>query len=285
MRREAYRLAEATPYLGGARIHRINPSLLGLALIVAFVVTLLGVVTGADPHPLMLAAPMVVVFVPLVVLRFYVRAGVRLNNDGVQALQRDDTDAAAAGFRATATGYYLRDTVVMALHNLGVIALRRRDFEGAAALFRAAIEASRGFRFGSTPDYYQSLARSQLAFTLAILQDTRGAEVELAAMGALPPTSLAIAYAVRACAMIAARRGQWPEVVRVLDAEHALLRNVLVASEAVLAEALESYALARIAAGSPAAATRPSEPVLADAEARAYVRGILPEAESVLAGA
>jgi len=162
-----------------------------------------------------------------------------------------------------------------------VLALRSLDLPSAIALHRAAIAASDGFRFRWQPNLPADLARAQLAFVLAASgEDLEGARAALTA--AKQTTSpLAIAFTVRAQAMLAARQGKFDEVVDILDGERALLRNVLPLNDAVLCEALGSYALVRLG-NTYRGAARASQPVLADDLARAYVRRMLPEAETVL---
>jgi hypothetical protein len=275
--------AERTPWIGNARIRRYNPTLALLLLLVptlAAVPVVLEDVGRLFPVAVLL---LLVALVGLVVISRRAVRGVRLNNGGVALMTRGEDLGAANTFRAVVRGFYGRDIVGTSLHNLGVLALRSLDVPSAIALHRAAIAVGGGFRFKWQPNVPTELARSQLAFVLAAAggdEALREADATLEA-GREAISPLPIAFAVRARAMIAARRGKFDEVVDILDAERALLRNVLPLNDAVLCEALESYALLRLG-NTYRGASRASSPVLADDAARAYVRRVLPEAEGVL---
>ena len=275
----AFAAAERTPWLAGARIRSYNPAVAALVLVVAMISALpLGL---ADPEHLALPGFGLFVFGfgGALVLRFRAIRALRINNGAVALMTRGEETAAASAFRAAASSRFGRDVVAMSLHNLGVLALRSLDLEGAALLQRAAIAAGEGFRLPWVPSYAADFARAQLAFVLAATGS--GAEIDEAASlleRTKPPDApLAVAFSARARALLATRRDDFERTVAVLDEERALLRNVLPLNDAVLCEALHAYALSRLAD-----ASRPFSPVLADDQARAYVRRILPDAESVL---
>ena len=279
----AFREAEKTPWIGGKRIRAYDAGLTSLGLLVAMIVALpLGLF---DPQAFALPALALFVlgFAGALLLRVRALKGLRLNNGGVAQMTRGEDVAASTAFRAAATSIYGRDVVAMSLHNLGVLALRSLDLPSAVALQRAARAAGRGFRLPWQPSYAAEFAGAQLAFALA----ASGGDAELDEAAALvdadkPPSApLAIAFAARARALLLARRGRFEETVDVLDGERALLRNVLPLNDAVLCEALLSYALLRLddaLRGAP----RAHSPVLADDPARAYVKLIFPACEAVL---
>ena len=273
--------AERTPWLHGERVRRYNPTLALLALLVPAVAAV--PVALVDPERSWPIAMLLVasVFAGLMVLVRRTVRGVRLNNGAVALMTRGEDLGAANGFRAVVRGFFGRDIVGMSLYNLGVLALRSLDLPSSIALHRAAIAASGGFRFRWQPNLPGDLSRAQLAFVLAAsgtdLEEARAA-LDAARQATAP---LAIAFAVRARAMLAVRRGRFEEAIDVLDGERALLRNVLPLNDAVLCEALAAYAVARLG-NTYRGAARASQPVLADDLARAYVRRILPEAETVL---
>ena len=279
----AFREAEKTPWLAGKRIRAYDATLASLALLAAMIVALpLGLL---DPQAFALPGLglFVLGFAGALLLRVRSLGGLRLNNGGVAMMTRGEDVAAAASFRGAATAVYGRDVVAMSLHNLGVLALRSLDLPSAIALQRAARAAGRGFRLPWQPSYAAEFAGAQLAFALA----ATGGEAELDESAALveaekPPSSpLAIAFAARARALLLARRGRFEETIEVLDQERALLRNVLPLNDAVLSEALLSYALLRLD-DAYRGAPREHSPVLADDQARAYVKRIFPECEAVL---
>jgi len=282
--RQAFAEAERTPWLQGQRIRRYNPTLALLALLVVAMAALPVVLEDPErlwPIAMLLAAT---ALGGLVLLGRRTIRGVRLNNGAVALMTRGEDLGASNAFRLVVRGSFGRDVVGMSLHNLGVLALRSLDLPSAIALHRAAIAAGDGFRFRWQPNLPADLARAQLAFVLAASgEDLEGARAALtAAKQATSP--LAIAFTVRAQAMLAARQGKFDEVVDILDGERALLRNVLPLNDAVLCEALGSYALVRLG-NTYRGAARASHPVVADDLARAYVRRMLPEAETVLVSA
>ena len=278
---QVWKDAEQTPWLRGERVRRYNPTLALLALLIpagAAVPIAIG-----DPERLWPIAMLLLAwaFLGLVVLVRRSVRGVRINNGAVALMTRGEDLGASNAFRAVVRGSFGRDIVSMSLHNLGVLALRSLDLPSAIALQRAAIAASGGFRFRWQPNLPGDLARAQLAFALAASGERleeAGAVLDAARQA---PSPLAIAFAARARAMLAARRGRFEQVMEVLDGERALLRNVLPLNDAVLCEALASYALTRLD-NTYRGAARASQPVLADDLARAYVRRMLPEAETVL---
>jgi hypothetical protein len=276
-----FREAEQTPWLRGERVRRYNPTLVLLGLLIPAVAALVLELEDPDrmwPIALLLVAA---AFAGLLALSRRAVRGVRLNNGAVALMTRGEDLGASNAFRAVVKGFFGRDIVGMSLYNLGVLALRSLDLASSISLHRAAIAAGDGFRFRWQPNLAADLSRAQLAFVLA----ASGEQLEEAASsleagkGATSP--LAIAFAVRARAMLAARRGRFEEVLDVLDGERALLRNVLPLNDAVLCEALASYAVARLG-NTYRGGARVAQPVLADDLARAYVRRMLPEAETVL---
>jgi hypothetical protein len=274
----AYAEAERTKWLAGARIRAYNAT----ALLLVLVGAMLAALPLALVDPARLALPGLALFVfgfgGGLVLRFRAIRALRVNNGAVALMTRGEDAAASSAFRVAASGYFGRDVVSMSLHNLGVLALRSLDLPSAAALQRAAVAAAAGFRFPWQPSYAADFARAQLAFVLAATDASALDEATSLLRGTKPLAApLAIAFAVRARALIAARREDFDETAAILDEERALLRNVLPLNDAVLCEALHSYALTRLA--DPA---RPPQPVLADDVARAYVKHIFPAAESVL---
>jgi hypothetical protein len=273
--------AERTAWLEGRRVSAYNPTLALLALLVVTVAAI--PVVLADTLRLWPIALLLLGagFGGVIALRRRTVRGVRLNNGGVALMMRGEDLGATTSFRAVVRGFHGRDVVGMSLHNLGVLALRALDLPSAIALQRAAVAVGRGFRF--RPSIPTELARVQLAFVLAAGgRDDELAEADAmleASKDALTPQ--AIAFVARARAMLAARRGRWADVVDALDAERALLRNVLPLNDAVLCEAMESWALGRLGESYRGAA-RVAHRVLADEAARAYVKRLLPAAESVL---
>lgn len=282
---KAFDDAAKTPWLAGDRVRLYNPTLAVLSLLVPTLAAI-PLVLG-DPERLWPVAMLLLLVAVggLVALGRRATRGVRLNNGAVALMTRGEDLGAASTFRAVARGWFGRDVVGMSLHNLGVLALRSLDVTSAVALQRAAVAAGRGFRFRWQPSLPTDLARAQLAFALGAAgtdEDLREADAVLAAgkdaTGAQP-----IAFAVRARALVAARRGKHEEVVAILDEERALLRNLLPLNDAVLCEAMESWALGKLG-GVYRGASRAQHPVLADDAARAYVKRVLPEAETVLVG-
>lgn len=280
---DAFEKAEQTPWLAGQRVRLYNPTVAVLSLLVP---TLAAVpVVLEDPLRLWPIAFLFlgVAVAGLVALGRRATRGLRLNNGAVALMMRGEDLGAANAFRAAVHGFFGRDIVGMSLSNLGVLALRALDLPSAIALQRAAIAAGRGFRFRSQPSLATDLARVQLAFALAA--NGQGADLDEAAALACATeeaaSPLAMALAVRARAMIAAKRGRFDEVLAIFDGDRALLRNVLPLNDAVLVDALESYALGRLGSTYRGGARAP-HPVLADEPARAYVKRTMPAAESVL---
>jgi hypothetical protein len=210
------------------------------------------------------------------------REGVRLNNDAVVLITRGDIEGASAKLRTAVSGIFPRDVVAMSLFNQGVVAVRTRDLETAKARFRESVAMSSGFRLTRAPSLYEGLARAQLAFACAVtgeLDEAAACLGHLEGPGRASP--LALAFAARARATVALKRGQFEDVVAILDGERALLRNALTQNDAVLSEAMRTYALSRLGDAYRAAA-RTTAPIYADDLARAYVRSMLPEVEPVL---
>jgi hypothetical protein len=291
--RPTLRAAEQTPWLNGARIRAYNPTLALVFLVAMLVFGFLFVLEDIERFWPLAYAEAVGGFLALFVLgRWGIRA-MRINNGAVALMTRGEELAAAGAFRAVVCGFYGRDVVGMSLHNLGVLALRKLDLSSAITLHRAALVVLSGFRFRWQTSIAQELARSQLAFVLAVAQadgpaeggtsqaqlDEAGALLDATKASAIPQV---IAYATRARAMVALRRGKLEDVVATLDEERALLRNLLPLNDAVLSEAMTSYALMRLGDAYRGAA-RPHASVLADDQARAYVRRIAPELDVVLA--
>ncbi len=280
-RRSIFAVAEKTPWLEGQRIRRYNPTLAILSLLVPVLAAVPVMLEDSErlwPIALLL---LLLAMIGLVVLGRRATRGVRLNNDAVALMTRGEDAGAQSAFRVVVGGLFGRDIVSMSLYNLGVLALRSLDLQSAVALHRAAISATGGFRFAWQPNLVADLARAQLALALAATGgdlDEAGAALEQTKRATSP---LAIALAVRARAVVAAKRGRFDEAADSLDAERALLRNVLPLNDAVLCEALGSYAATRLGSTYRGAARAP-QLVLADDLARAYVRRILPEAESAL---
>jgi len=280
---DAMAAAERTPWLASTRVRRYNP-LLALSLLFIPAIAALPMTIVDSEHLWPIAMLLVVLaFAGLVLVGRRAMRGTRINNDAVALMIRGDDVAASAAFKEVVSGFFGRDIVAMSLHNLGVLALRSIDLPSAIALFRASLAAGAGFRFRWQPNVVAQLSHASLAFVLAA-----GSEAFDEAAGELEKeemtSPLAIAFAARARAMIAARRAELERVVDVLDAERALLRNVLPLNDAVLCEAMLSHALSRLG-GSYRGAPRASQPVVADDSARSYVRGLLPEAEAALVSA
>ena len=211
------------------------------------------------------------------------REGVRLNNDAVVLITRGDLERANAKLHAAVTGVFPRDVVAMAHFNEGVVAVRGGDLEAAKARLRESVAMSGGFRLTRAPGLYEGLSRAQLAFACAVTGEIEEAEACLAKLEAPGRASpLAVAFATRARATVALKRGKFEDVVAILDGERALLRNALAQNDAVLSEAMRAYALSRLGDAYRAAA-RTTAPIYADDLARAYVRSMLPEIEPVLA--
>lgn len=276
------RAAEATPFLANTRIRGFgSPST---------VVLLVAVFLGGALLAVALQQPVVALalFVGCIVLFFawYVRAtaAVRSNNHGVALLLRGDDAGASARFREVVGHWHSRDGVAMALHNLGVVALRAHDVTSATALLRACLEAGKTFRFKSMPDTWSALAHAHLGFALAVQGHVNEADAELAWLRGATPSHLpmAMAYAARAHAMMDIRSERYAEAVAILDADKALLRNVLTGNESVLAEAMLAHALTKLRGQGEQART--PDPVYADDESRSFVRAYLPEAEGCLQG-
>jgi len=210
------------------------------------------------------------------------RKGVRLNNDAVLLITRGDLEHANAKLRTAVSGVFPRDVVAMALFNQGVVAVRTRDLETAKARFRESVAMSGGFRLTRARGLYEGLSGAQLAFSCAVTGELDEAEACLSRLdGPGRASPLAVAYAARARATLALKRGKLEDVVAILDGERALLRNALAQNDAVLSEAMRAYALSRLGDAYRAAA-RTTAPIYADDLARAYVRSMLPEVEPVL---
>jgi hypothetical protein len=279
---DAFAQAESTPWLSGKRIRAYNPTLALLALLVPPVAGI--PVALVDPvrfWPIAFLGAMAAFF-GLIVLGRWSTRGVRVNNGAVALMTRGEDLGASNAFRVVVSGFHGRDVVGVSLHNLGVLALRALDTDSAIALLRAAIAVGGGFRFRWQPNIATDLARPQLAFALAAKNESLDEADALLEAGKAATSPQAIAFAVRARALLAARRGRLEEAVAILDEERALLRNVLPLNDTVLCEAIMSYALLR-QGDTYRGATRPHSAVLADAAARSYVRRIMPEAEVVLA--
>ena len=276
----AYAEAERTPWLGGARIRAYDALALVLFFLVAMITALPLGLAAPESFVLPAIALFVFGFAGALVLRRRALRSLRLNNGGVALMVRGEDAAAAAEFRRATSGRFARDVVAMSLHNLGVLALRALDLPSAVALQRAALAASNSLRFPWQPNFGGELARTQLAFALAACGQARDLDEASALVegeGSTPLVSpLAIAFAARARALVASRRDRFEAAVRILDEEHALLRNVLPLNDSVLCDALLAHALARLG--------RPHSPVLADDAARAYVTRIFPAAAEVLVG-
>jgi tetratricopeptide (TPR) repeat protein len=209
------------------------------------------------------------------------RKGVRLNNDAVVLITIGDTERARDKLRAAVSGVFPRDVAAMALFNLGIIAMRERDLDSAKKLLRESVDTSSGFRLARATALYEGLSRAQLAFTQAVTGELDAADATLAHQGAPRPSPLGVAFATRARAALALKRGRFDDVVSLLDGERPLLRNALSLQDAILAEAMRAYALSRLGDGYRAAA-RATAPIYADDLARAYVRSMLPETEPML---
>lgn len=264
--------AEATPLLAGRRVRRYNAL---AVLLVALCVAMLPAVITLDP---VWVAGGGAAFIALMVpVLLHAQRAARLNNRGVERLMCGDDDEAARAFAELATGRYTRDAVQMALMNLGVVALRRVDFASAAKLLAASIEAAGGFRLAIAPDLYSGLARAHLALALAATGDLDGARRELRAAHAVPTIAMAIAYVTRARAYVSLAEGNLAATLQTIDAERELLRNVLTSREAALAQAIEAVALAEMQSRHGAAPRAP-EPIVVDADERAFVLALLPTA-------
>jgi hypothetical protein len=276
--------AEATTWLRDARIRAYNPTLaLVLLLVPPLAVIPIAFLDAERFWPFAFAAALTTFFALLGLGRRATR-GVRLNNDGVAMMTRGEEVGAAQSFREAIIGLYGRDVVGMSLQNLGVLALRALDVPSAIVLERAAIAAGRGFRFRWQPSLPTELARIQLAFMLAATNEQKESLDEAAALlEAAKATTMpmAIAFAARAHAVLALRRGELEAAIGILDEERALLRNVLPLNDGVLCEAMISFALLR-SNDTYRGASRSHSAVLADEQARLYVRRLLPEAEAVL---
>jgi tetratricopeptide (TPR) repeat protein len=251
--------------------------------ITCVVVVTFGVLARPELVVLALLAWAISNLVAVWALRGNHRDGVRLNNDAVILITNGDIERANAKLHAAVTRVFPRDVAAMALFNQGVVAVRTHDLETAKTRSRESVAMSSGFRLTRAHGLYEGLARAQLAFACAVTGDLDEADACLAKLdepGSASP--LAIAFAVRARATVAHRRGRFEDVVAITDAERALLRNALAHNDAVLAEATRAYALSRLGDAYRAAA-RTTPPIYADDLARDYVRSMLPETLSVLA--
>jgi hypothetical protein len=279
--------AESTPQAGGVRIRRYNPTALWLGLVatttaaMGAAVVLLGAATRVELAIVALLAWAVSNLSMVWIFAGHQRKGVRANNGAVTLLTMGDEARATEMLRGAVSGFFPRDVVAMSLYNLGIVAIRARDTASAAKLFRASVDAASGIRFKSAPALYSGLSRAQLAFTLAVMGELDAADACIAQTDMTTVSPLAIAFGVRARATLALRRGRFEDVVAMLDAERALLRNALSLHDAILVEAMRAHALSRTANAYRAAA-HASGPTYADDLARAYVRSMLPELEPML---
>lgn len=267
------RAAEETPFLRGRRVRRYNP--------LAWIFGLMAITLAPGAimlDPAWVAAGGAVLIAGVVLLLVHTSRAARKNNRAVARLMSGDDEGAAPAFVELATERRPRDVVVIALMNLGVIALRRCDFASAARLLAASVECAGGFRLAMVPDLMSGLARSHLALALAAVGDLDGAKREIRATHTQPTLAPAIAYAARARAYVSLREGQLAATLQTLDAERALLRNVLTGRESALAQAIEAVALGKMQE-LHAAAPRAPEPVLVDPDERAFVLAVLPEAQ------
>lgn len=280
----AFREAERTSQAGNVAIRRFNPTLLVLAftgIVTTFAALVVFAMATARRADLAIFALLGWAILHLLFVWTYAarqRRGVRLNNNAVAMLGGGDDMHAVASLRSAIGDLYPRDIVGMSLYNLGIVAMRALDSTSAKKLFRASVAAATGFRMKGSADLYSGLARAQLAFALAITGELDEAEGYALEPGA---SALAVAFSARARAAIALRRARFEEVVAILDAERALLRNALALQDAILAEAMRAYALSRLGNTYRGVATMHA-PIYADDLARAYVRSMLPEVEPVL---
>ncbi len=275
--REARAAASRTPELDGTPIRTLGTAqgfvavlVLGLVLVVgSLFATRLGLAYA-------LLLPTLLLFVV-----WYLRAVriMRLNNEGVLALLRGDDATATARFRDVVRRRAVRESAAMGLHNLGVVALRARRPKSAVEIFRAALAvAAGGLRFRRTPTAVDALVRSHLAFALAAIGELDEGELVAGALSGnrvVEHLPMAIAYAARARALLALKRGKPDEALGILDDERALLSSVLTGSESMLADAMRAVALAAQGKSAP--------PAWVDEEGARFVFAYLPEAKDHVA--
>lgn len=281
--RDARKAAEDTPELRGVRIRTFG-STRGVRVVLAFGVAL---VLAALLMTKLALAYAIMFGLVLVLVVVYVRAigTVRLNNEGVAALIRGDDAVATERFRALAARPAARESVAMALHNLGVVAIRAGRAGSAVRLLRASRAVVEGALFRPRTDAVAGLVAAHLGFALAAEGDLDGAEAELSRLGAGAPPShlgMTLAYATRAKAFVALRRGNAREAVALLDAERSLLATVLTGNESMFVEAVLAVALDRLG-GEYDGKPRPAPVVWVDDEGARFVFTYLPEAKAFLA--
>jgi hypothetical protein len=282
-RGEALKAAGATRTLGG-KTPRTVPvfAVVVLATLPAAAAIVLLAREGLERYEVVLGL-LIVSLVSLATLLHLVRRAVLRYNAAAIALHSGDFDAAAAGLRALLARPATEQLVAFALYNLAGLGRRRGEDDGdGLVLLRAALAVERT-RFRRTTGTIEDMMVADLALALAVAGDLGEADAVLSSAPHSSYTS-GIALLARSRAFVALRRGKPEDALAVLDAERALLRNTLGASDDALVQAIEAVALARtggVYRGSPRAA----HPIDADAEARVYVTRLLPEAEGSFATA
>jgi hypothetical protein len=277
--KETLRAAAATKELAGIMPRPLRMHFfLAAALVPALSATVVIGAVGLEGVVVLLLVTMAALVAILVVLR----RGVARHNAAFSAVLAGDLDGAERGFRALLARPASDQLVAWSLYHLATVAVRRGDMDAAPPLLRASYDIERA-RFRRTSGTIESMIAADYALALAAAGKLDEADGVLG--GAHPGTFPgALALLARSRAYVALRRGKPEDAVQALDAERALIRNTLTANDDALAQAIESVALSRTN-GVYRNAPRAAHPVGVDAEARAYVTRLLPEAAALLGDA
>jgi tetratricopeptide (TPR) repeat protein len=273
----ALRAAERTQSLAGRRVRYFSRwAPLGAGVGVFVIAALAAVVAGMPfAFPLVLLGAIV----PSLGAR-RAREAIAINNEGVRARGRGDFAEAERTFARAAHHGGTTLLACIALQNLAALALARGAFDDAARLARAALALAPRPRADRRSDHF-ARPLGTLAIALACSGACDEAERLLEEAGAPNARPRDAMHYVPARALIALRRGRYEDVIALLDANRALLRNSLASDSTALIEAMEGLALGRLGGayrGTPRRRTQLSY----DDRTRAYVDTLVPGGAALL---